>query len=132
MSISEDMVVDKLKGHTYTWSVYQHAEIHSHMDAEMTYIIGDAVDRFRIKVSAQNNYRVIDLCMAVTYAAILLIAEREKFKNSDNIKLPRAATAMSRAYMNFKGQLTTMNEIVDTLLPYAIYDILTQIRYCSA
>lgn len=129
MSITEDMLVDRLKGHTYKWSPYQYAEIHSHLDAEMSYIVGDAVDRFRAKVSAQNNYRVIDLCLAVTYQVMLLIAEREKFKNSDNLRLPRAANAMSKAYMNFVGQLNTMNEIVDTLLPYAINDILIQIKY---
>ena len=132
MSISEEILVAKLKGHTFNWSVYQYIEVYSHMDAEMLYIVNDAIEKFRIKIIGQNDYRVIDLCVAAVSAAVAVIAEREKFTDISKIKIQRATTTMSVAYMSFINQLNSMSEIVDTLLPYAINDILIQIRYSNA
>jgi hypothetical protein len=126
MSISEDMLADKLKGHSFKMSQYQYAEVRSHIDPEMMYIVTETVYN-HMSVEKDATYKLYPFFKSVVRIVMKTMCEREKCDitiNSDRIE-----SIVWNAYDSVCTNSDRALAIAMKVLPYIINDTLVQIRY---
>jgi len=128
MSISEDMLVDRLKGHTYVMSHYQYMEVREHVDPEMMYIVTESIYNFMKSIDS-NSYKLYQLFRKIYSIVVQTICEREKFNDTSSINYSRIENKMFKVYDSICKETDSAHTIINTLLPYIINDTLIQIRY---
>ena len=128
MSISEDMLADKLKGHSFKMSEYQYAEVRSHIDPEMMYIVTETVYNF-MGTQIGDTYKMYSFIKAIVRIVIRTICERERCDiiiNSDRIE-----SIVWNAYEAVCTKSDNATSIAMKVLPYIINDTLVQLRYLN-
>lgn len=131
MSISEDMLADKLKGYTFNMSQYQYMEVHSHIDPEMQYIVAEVVYK-HITAQVNDTYHLYPFFKMLVRAVIGVMYEREKVDNSINgVNSDRIESIIWNKYEAVCTKSDSALSIAIKMLPYIINDTLVQIRYIN-
>jgi hypothetical protein len=131
MNPEHEMLVDKLKGHTYNLTPHQYLEVRGHMDAEMMYIIESEAYEYvkEVRKTADNMWRPYFLFSMIAVSVIKVMCERENFTSDISfIKKGRIVDKMLEA----KNSVGVYNDIIQAahdFLIYAVADTLLQIRY---
>jgi hypothetical protein len=130
MSISEAMLADKLRGHTYNMTQLQYTEVMGHIDAEMSFIITSRFYEFTLN---KSQYYLHNAFLLVVKTAVEVICEREKYNDIQNISVDRTFNKMLQNwYILYPKGVKDENsiiEVINNLLIYVINDIIIQIRY---
>jgi hypothetical protein len=127
MNATEAMLVDKLKGHTYKMSPYQYAEVMSHIDPELTWIVNSKVSDF---AKDKKTVPTKDLFYVVASSVADVMCER--LHSRYPINSSRISKIMYNAYKSInQNPAPKVDDATDMYLIYAVYDAIIQIRYCE-
>jgi hypothetical protein len=141
MNPQHNMVLDKIKGHSYNFSVWQYYEVTELYDPEMQYITYEAMEMFRAEHTKQKginaSYAVRDFFRYIATAVYRSIAEREQFQfkiddswvQSDITKVVEHMIKAYRKIFPDAGSGKTIEELTDMFMMYAIHAALTIVRY---
>ena len=132
MNPEHEMLVDKLKGHTYNLTPYQYLEVRGHMDAEMMYIIESEAYEYvkEVKKTADNMWRPYFLFSIMAESVIKVMCDRENFTSDISfIKKGRMVDKMLEATTSVSIKDCGIIKAAHNFLIYAVADTLLQIRY---